>query len=135
MIAKNLRWILYISLALIWGTSFILIKKGLEVFDPVQVGSIRIIITFLALLPLVFKRFNWPLIAKEYLKTELRRFYNAIETLKKVNGIISYSKAKEILDLDKEDEDMLPYIIDGGKLRKKVLSDAEYTLRTSLWGI
>ena len=58
MIAKNLRWILYISLVLIWGTSFILIKKGLEVFDPVQVGSIRIIITFLALLPLVFKRFN-----------------------------------------------------------------------------
>lgn len=58
MLAKNLKWILYISLVFIWGTSFILIKKGLEVFDPIQVGSIRIIITFLALLPLVFKRFN-----------------------------------------------------------------------------
>ncbi|MDA3905728.1 MAG: DMT family transporter [Bacteroidales bacterium] len=58
MIAKNLKWILYISLVLIWGSSFILIKKGLEVFDPVQVGSIRLIISFLALLPFVYKRFS-----------------------------------------------------------------------------
>lgn len=58
MLAKNLKWILYISLVLIWGTSFILIKKGLEVFDPIQLGSLRIIITFLALLPLAFNRFK-----------------------------------------------------------------------------
>jgi len=56
MLAKNLKWILYISLVFIWGTSFILIKKSLEVFDPIQVGSLRIIISFLALLPLVLKR-------------------------------------------------------------------------------
>ncbi len=56
MLAKNLKWILYFSLVLIWGTSFILIKKSLEVFDPIQVGSLRIIITFLALFPLAFKR-------------------------------------------------------------------------------
>ena len=58
MLAKNLKWILYIALVLIWGTSFILIKKSLEVFDPIQVGSLRIIITFFALLPLAFKRFK-----------------------------------------------------------------------------
>lgn len=58
MLAKNLKWILYIALILIWGTSFILIKKGLEVFDPIQLGSLRIIITFLTLLPLAFKRFK-----------------------------------------------------------------------------
>lgn len=58
MLAKNLKWILYISLVFIWGTSFILIKKSLEVFDPVQVGSLRMIISFLALLPLVYKRFK-----------------------------------------------------------------------------
>lgn len=58
MKTNNLKWILYFSLVLIWGTSFILIKKGLEVFDPVQVGSLRIIITFLALLPFVYKRFK-----------------------------------------------------------------------------
>ncbi|MBN2237662.1 MAG: DMT family transporter [Bacteroidales bacterium] len=59
MIAKNLKWILYITLVLIWGTSFILIKKGLEVFDPIQLGSLRIVISFLALLPLAFKRFKF----------------------------------------------------------------------------
>lgn len=58
MLAKNLKWILYIALVFIWGTSFILMKKGLEVFDPLQVGSLRIIITFLALAPLTFKRFK-----------------------------------------------------------------------------
>lgn len=58
MQTKNLKWILYTTLVLIWGTSFILIKKGLEVFDPVQVGSIRIIISFLALSPFVYKRFK-----------------------------------------------------------------------------
>jgi len=58
MQTKNLKWILYFSLVLIWGTSFILIKKGLEVFNPVQVGSIRIIISFLILSPFVYKRFK-----------------------------------------------------------------------------
>jgi len=48
--------IIFIILAFIWGTSFILIKRGLVVFSPIQLGSLRIIITFLALLPLVFKR-------------------------------------------------------------------------------
>jgi len=58
MQTNKLKWILYFTLVLIWGTSFILIKKSLEVFDPIQVGSLRIIITFLALLPLAFKRFK-----------------------------------------------------------------------------
>lgn len=58
MLSKNLKWILYIVLVLIWGTSFILIKKSLEVFNPVQVGSLRILITFLALLPFAYKRFK-----------------------------------------------------------------------------
>lgn len=58
MQTNTLKWVLYFTLVLIWGTSFILIKKSLEVFNPVQVGSLRIIITFLALSPLIFKRFR-----------------------------------------------------------------------------
>lgn len=58
MQTSNLKWILYFTLVFIWGTSFILIKKGLEVFGPVQVGSIRIVISFLALSPFVYKRFK-----------------------------------------------------------------------------
>ena len=38
-------------LSLIWGTSYILMKKGLESFSSMQVGSLRITITFLCLLP------------------------------------------------------------------------------------
>ncbi|NOR88322.1 MAG: EamA family transporter [Bacteroidales bacterium] len=50
--------IIFIILAFIWGTSFILIKRGLTVFSPVQLGSLRIILTFLALTPFVYNRFK-----------------------------------------------------------------------------
>jgi len=42
---------LIIILSIIWGSSFILIKKGLEVFSPAQVGALRMSFAFLALLP------------------------------------------------------------------------------------
>ena len=47
-----------IFLSLIWGSSFILIKKGLAAFSPLQVGSLRIVFAFLVLLPVTFKYFN-----------------------------------------------------------------------------
>jgi len=37
------KWIYLISLSIIWGTSFILIKKALIGLSPVQLGSLRII--------------------------------------------------------------------------------------------
>lgn len=40
---QQLKWILLIVLALIWGSSFILMKKGLDGLDFWQVGSLRII--------------------------------------------------------------------------------------------
>ncbi len=46
--------ILLITLSIIWGSSFILMKKGLESFTPVQVGTIRIFFAFLVLLPFAF---------------------------------------------------------------------------------
>lgn len=48
-------WILLIILSLIWGSSFILIKRGLEVFSPTQVGTIRISFAFLFMLPLAIR--------------------------------------------------------------------------------
>ncbi|HMS33660.1 MAG TPA: DMT family transporter [Ignavibacteria bacterium] len=44
-------WLLLLMLALIWGSSYILIKKGLVVFSALQVGTIRIAFAFLFLLP------------------------------------------------------------------------------------
>ena len=52
-----LAWLLLIILVFVWGTSFILIKKGLEVFPVEELGALRVSIAFLVLLPLTFKRF------------------------------------------------------------------------------
>ena len=48
---------IFALLAMIWGSSFILIKRSLLVFSPFQIGSLRILITFIALSPFVWKRF------------------------------------------------------------------------------
>jgi drug/metabolite transporter (DMT)-like permease len=58
---KSLRttaWLILFILVLIWGSSFILIKKGLEAFSSTELGALRIIITFLCLSPLAFKRLS-----------------------------------------------------------------------------
>ena len=44
-------WFLLLVLALIWGSSFILMKKGLLVFSAGEVGAVRILSASLALLP------------------------------------------------------------------------------------
>ncbi|SFG64069.1 DMT family transporter [Pontibacter chinhatensis] len=46
---------LVIILALIWGTSFILIKKGLVVYAPNEVGALRMVIACAALLPFAIR--------------------------------------------------------------------------------
>jgi len=48
---KVQAWLILIVLSLIWGSSFILIKKSLLVFNPDELGSLRITIAFLSLLP------------------------------------------------------------------------------------
>lgn len=52
------QFILLLFLAIIWGSSFILMKRGLESFDNIQVACLRIIIAFLVLLPLIFRNFK-----------------------------------------------------------------------------
>lgn len=53
--ANILNWSILLLLALIWGTSFILIKKGLESFSSIQIASLRIFISFLFLLPVALR--------------------------------------------------------------------------------
>ncbi len=52
---KALNWLILIILAFIWGTSFILIKKGLESYNSFQIASLRIFISFVFLLPIAIK--------------------------------------------------------------------------------
>lgn len=50
------NWSLLVILTLIWGSSFILIKKGLEVFSPGEVGAYRMVAAATILLPLSLPR-------------------------------------------------------------------------------
>jgi len=45
---------LLLVLAMIWGTSFILMKRGLVVFEPGEVASLRVTVAGIILLPLAF---------------------------------------------------------------------------------
>ena len=47
------NWIILIILSIIWGSSFILIKKGLQAFNYLEVASLRLIIAFIILIPFV----------------------------------------------------------------------------------
>jgi drug/metabolite transporter (DMT)-like permease len=51
-----LAWGLLILLSLIWGSSFILIKKALIVYSPEQLGTMRIFAAFAVLLPFALAR-------------------------------------------------------------------------------
>ncbi len=48
---KLINWALFILLALVWGSSFILMKKGAEGLNGWQIGSIRIFTAGLIFLP------------------------------------------------------------------------------------
>ncbi|WP_375416379.1 DMT family transporter [uncultured Hymenobacter sp.] len=62
-----LAWALLLTLALIWGTSFILMKKGLLVFSALELGAARVSVAALLLLPFALRevrkversRFKW----------------------------------------------------------------------------
>ncbi|MBW3546500.1 MAG: DMT family transporter [Bacteroidetes bacterium] len=52
---RVVAWALLILLAIIWGNSFILIKKSLLAYSAGEVGALRIITAALALLPIALK--------------------------------------------------------------------------------
>lgn len=52
------KWLYLGVLSLIWGSSFILIKKGLVGLTPYQLGALRIVLTSLILFSVGFKSLN-----------------------------------------------------------------------------
>lgn len=54
MLSRPSKWVILIVLALIWGSSFILIKRGLLGLTPFQLGSLRIIFAAVFLLIIGF---------------------------------------------------------------------------------
>ncbi len=53
--SKLINWLIFISLSVIWGSSFILMKEGLVALTAFQVASVRIISSGLVLLPVAIK--------------------------------------------------------------------------------
>ncbi len=49
-------WLTLVALALVWGSSFILIKKTLVTYNAVETGSLRIFVAFLGLSPLLIRQ-------------------------------------------------------------------------------
>jgi drug/metabolite transporter (DMT)-like permease len=52
---NSIKWVYLIILSFIWGTSFILIKKGLVGLTDYQLGSLRIVLTSIFLFSVGFK--------------------------------------------------------------------------------
>lgn len=55
---KLWQWLAMLSLALVWGSSFILMKKGLLAFSFTQVAGVRVFFGFVLLIPVIFRHFN-----------------------------------------------------------------------------
>lgn len=74
MSKQTLSWVLLVFLALIWGSSFILMKRamfaldGTPLFSDTQVGALRMLLAALALLPFSLRHLstlrNWRTIGK-----------------------------------------------------------------------
>jgi drug/metabolite transporter (DMT)-like permease len=52
---KWLPWVLVVALVLMWGTSFILIKRGLVAYRPLELASLRIVLAALVLAPFALR--------------------------------------------------------------------------------
>lgn len=56
MATGKIKWTYLLTLSIIWGSSFILIKKGLVGLSPLQVGAFRILFSALFLVIVGFKK-------------------------------------------------------------------------------
>jgi len=57
-----LSWIILLFLAITWGSSYVLIKKGLIAFSPLQLACLRVSLSGLAFLPMYLiyrKQIDW----------------------------------------------------------------------------
>ena len=58
------NYLILLLLSFIWGSSFILIKKALIAFNPIELSALRVFLTFLAFLPIIIyhrKNIDWSL--------------------------------------------------------------------------
>lgn len=56
--AKSSAYLLLVVLAVIWGSSFILMKRGLVIYTPLQIGCLRMLCAALVMTPFLLKGFK-----------------------------------------------------------------------------
>jgi drug/metabolite transporter (DMT)-like permease len=78
MTPRSISWLLLIFLSAVWGSSFILMKRGLDTFSSDEVAALRISIAFISLLPLMIRLISLlPLMIRHY-KIELRKYLKGL---------------------------------------------------------
>ena len=92
----NSKWIYLFVLSLVWGSSFILIKKSLLGLSPYQLGALRVIITGLFLFAIGYKTIitikpkDWKwLIISGFLGTFIPAFFFAIAETEIDSAVVS----------------------------------------------
>jgi drug/metabolite transporter (DMT)-like permease len=55
---RLVNWILFVVLSIIWGSSFILMKEGLNTLSPYQVAALRLFSAGIILLPVAIKKIS-----------------------------------------------------------------------------
>jgi drug/metabolite transporter (DMT)-like permease len=56
--SKIFNWLLFLILCLVWGSSFILMKEGLQQLSPYEVAALRMLSAGIVLLPFALKSFK-----------------------------------------------------------------------------
>ena len=85
------NYLTLVFLALIWGSSFILMKRGLEVFNFMEVATLRIVIAFISLIPFLPKAFK---------VVERKHYFPIVISALLGNGIPAFLFAKAQTELD-----------------------------------
>ncbi len=57
-IGNYLQWILLFALMIIWGSSFLLMKRALVYYSAVELGTLRMVFASAAMLPFALKKFR-----------------------------------------------------------------------------
>jgi drug/metabolite transporter (DMT)-like permease len=94
------KWVYLFTLAVVWGSSFILIKKGLIAFTPLQLGSLRTVISSLFIFLIGYRslktilsgQWKW-IVLSGFIGTFLPAFLFAFAETEVDSGVVSILNA------------------------------------------
>ncbi len=86
-----INWSILVILTIIWGSSFILMKWGLIAYSSAEVGALRMVVSFLVLLPIIVINLK---------KTQLRhwKYFLIIGISGNAGPAFLFAKAQTVID-------------------------------------